>query len=115
MARWYAKEDIRKQESKIEKKKSILKIYKTKSSFVETCLNDAEKTFKSNVNALAYKVYDKKFDVEKIKVSNVKNDPKIFQLLIEDGTKKLYCRSILAAQFSDKMVPHFRFIMTDKK
>lgn len=115
MARWYAKEDIRKQESKIEKKKSILKIYKTKSSFVEACLNDAEKTFKSNVNALAHKVYDKKFDVEKIKVSNVKNDPKIFQLLIEDGTKKLYCRSILAAQFSNKMVPHFRFIMTDKK
>lgn len=114
-ARWYAQEPIRKQENKIDKKKAILRIYKTKSSFVKTCLEDAEKTFKSNVDALAHRVYEKKFDVDKIKVSNVKDDPKIFQLLIEDGTKKLYCRSILAAQFSDKMVPHFRFIMTDRK
>jgi len=114
-ARWYAQEPIRKQENKIDKKKAILRMYKIKSSFVKACLEDAEKTFKGNVDALAHRVYEKKFDVDKIKVSNVKDDPKIFQLLIEDGTKKLYCRSILAAQFSDKMVPHFRFIMTDRK
>ena len=114
-ARWYAQEPIRKQENKIDKKKAILRIYKTKLSFVKACLEDAKKTFKGNVDALAHRVYEKKFDVDKIKVFNVKDDPKIFQLLIEDGTKKLYCRSILAAQFSDKMVPHFRFIMTDRK
>lgn len=115
MARWYAEEPIRKYERKLSQKKAILRMYKTKPSFVKACLDDAEKTFRGNVDALAHRVYDKKFDVDKIKVSNVKSDPKIFQLLIEDGSKKLYCRSILAAQFSDKMVPHFRFIMTDRK
>ena len=115
MNRWYAQEPIRKQENKIGKKKAILKMFKTKDSFVKVCLDDAEKTFKGNVDALAHRIYDKKFDVEKIEISNVKDDPKIFQLMISDGSKKLYCRSILAAQFSDKMVPHFRFIMTDRK
>lgn len=115
MARWYADEPVRKQESKISQKKAILKRYPTKKSFVDACLEDAEKTFRGNVDALAHRVYEKKFDVEKIKVSNVKDDPKIFKLMIEDGTKKLYCRSILAAEFSTKMIPHFRFIMTDRK
>ena len=115
MARWKAEEPIHKYENKLIQKKSILRKYKTKNEFIKVCVEDAEKTFRGNVDALTHRVYDKKFDVENIKVSNVKDDPKIFKLMIEDGTKKLYCRSILAAEFSDKMVPHFRFIMTDKK
>ena len=115
MARWNAEEPIRKYEKKLSQKKAIIRMYATKKSFVDACLKDAEKTFKGNVDALTHRVYEKKFDVENIKVSNVKNDPKIFQLLIDDGNKKLYCRSILAAEFSDKMIPHFRFIMTERK
>lgn len=115
MARWKAEEPIRKYESKLNQKKAILKRYRTKNEFIKACVDDAERTFRGNVDALAHRVYDKKFDVENIKVSNVKDDPKIFKLMIEDGTKKLYCRSILAAEFSDKMIPHFRFIMTDRK
>lgn len=115
MARWKAEEPIRKYESKLNQKKAILKRYRTKNEFIKACVDDAEKTFRGNVDALSHRVYDKKFDVENIKVSNVKDDPKIFKLMIEDGTKKLYCRSILAAEFSDKMIPHFRFIMTDRK
>ena len=112
---WSYHQRVEKQESKISRKKSILKMYPTKESFIAVCLKDAELTFRGNVNALAMRVYEKNFVVEKIKVSNIKDDPKIFKLFIEDGIKKLYCRSILAAQFSDKMVPHFRFIMTDRK
>lgn len=115
MQRWYAEEPIRKQEKKLAQKKAIIKMYKTKKSFIDACHTDAEKTFRGNVDALAHRIYDKKFDVDKIKVDNVKNDPKIFQLMISDGSKKLFCRSVLAAQFSDKMIPHFRFIMTDRK
>ena len=114
-SRWKAEEPIRKYENKLFAKKAILRRYKTKNEFINVCVEDAEKTFKGNVDALTHRVYDKKFDVENIKVSNVKDDPKIFKLMIEDGTKKLYCRSVLAAEFSDKMVPHFRFIMTDRK
>ena len=112
---WSYHQRVEKQERKISRKKSILKMYPTKESFIAACLKDAELTFRGNVNALAMRVYEKNFVVEKIKVSNIKDDPKIFKLFIEDGTKKLYCRSILAAQFSDKIVPHFRFIMTDHK
>ena len=112
---WSYYQRVEKHERKISRKKSILKMYPTKESFIATCLNDAELTFRGNVNALAMRVYEKDFVVEKIKVSNIEDDPKIFKLFIEDGTKKLYCRSILAAQFSDKIVPHFRFIMTDRK
>lgn len=112
---WSYYQRVEKQEREISRKKSILKMYPTKESFIAAYLKDAELTFRGNVNALAMRVYEKDFVVEKIKVSNVKNDPKIFKLFIEDGIKKLYCRSILAAQFSDKIVPHFRFIMTDYK
>lgn len=38
--------------------------------------------------------------IEKIIVSNVKNDPKFFEMTITDGEKKLYCRSVLTAQLS---------------
>lgn len=112
---WSYYQRVEKQKREISKKKAILKMYPTKESFIAACLKDALLTFRGNVNALAMRVYEKDFIVEKIKVSNVKDDPKIFKMFIEDGTKKLYCRSILAAQFSDKMVPHFRFIMTDRK
>ena len=112
---WPLYQKVEKQEREISRKKAILKMYPTKESFIEVCLKDAELTFRGNVDALAHRVYDKEFDVENIKITNVKDDPKIFQLMIDDGTKKLFCRSILAAQFSDKMVPHFRFIMTDRK
>lgn len=114
-ARWNLYKPIEKYANQLNQKKAILRRYKTIKEFITACLDDAEKTFKGNVEALAHRVYEKKFDVDKIKVSNVKDDPKIFKLMIEDDTKKLYCRSILAAQFSSKMTPHFRFIMTDRK
>ena len=114
-ARWNLYKPIEKYANQLSQKKAILKRYTTAKEFITACLDDAEKTFKGNVEALAHRVYEKKFDVDKIKVSNVKDDPKIFKLMIEDDTKKLYCRSILAAQFSSKMTPHFRFIMTDRK
>ena len=63
-------------------------------------------------STLADRLLDKKFIIEKTVVSNVQNDPKFFEMTITDGEKKLYCRSVLAAEFSEKMIPHFRFIMT---
>lgn len=34
---------------------------------------------------------------------------------VTDGTKNVYCRSVWAAEFSEKMIPHFRFIITNRK
>ena len=54
-------------------------------------------------------------NVANIAISNVKNDPKFFEMMLSDGENKLYLRSVFAAQFSEKMIPHFRFIITERK
>jgi len=100
---------------KIGRLNGILQMYQTVEEFQKFTVEEAAKYFDYNVRALADRLFDKKFIIEKITVSNVKNDPKFFEMTITDGEKKLYCRSILAAQFSEKMIPHFRFIMTDRK
>ena len=41
--------------------------------------------------------------------------PKLFELEVTDGNITLYARSIWAAEWSDKMIPHFRFIITNKR
>ena len=100
--------------NKIARLKGILKMYPTVSEFQKFTVEEATKQFEYNVHGLADRLLDKKFIIEKITVSNVKNDPKFFEMTITDGEKKLYCRSVLAAQFSEKMIPHFRFIMTER-
>jgi hypothetical protein len=89
-------------------------MYPTVEEFQKFTVEEATKQFEYNVRGLADRLLDKKFIIEKITVSNVKNDPKFFEMTITDGEKKLYCRSVLAAQFSEKMIPHFRFIMTER-
>lgn len=101
--------------NKIGRLNGILRMYPTVEEFQKFTVEEATKQFEYNVRGLADRLIDKKFIIEKITVSNVKNDPKFFEMIITDGEKKLFCRSVLAAQFSEKMIPHFRFIMTDRK
>lgn len=82
-------------------------------AFVKMLQADYESRAKRGGNSIAGKYARNMY--EKITVSNVKNEPKFFEMTITDGEKKLYCRSVLAAQFSEKMIPHFRFIMTERK
>lgn len=108
---WSEKEKV---DNKIGRLKAILRMYPTVEEFQKMSVKEATKQFEYNVRGLADRLLDKKFIIEKITVSNVKNDPKFFEMTITDGEKKLYCRSVLAAQFSEKMIPHFRFIMTER-
>jgi hypothetical protein len=64
---------------------------------------------------MADKIHDKGLNIENIECTNVHQDPKVIEMVITDGVKKLYCRSIIAAEYSDKMVTHFRFIITERK
>ena len=100
--------------SKIKNYKAIIKYY-TETEYIDEELKNARRDFVNNINALSERVIKKGLDTENIEVSNVKNDPKIFELIIQDGIKKIYARSILAAQYSDKMITHFRFILTETK
>ena len=108
---WSEKEKV---DNKIGRLNGILRMYPTVEEFQKMSVEEATKQFEYNVRGLADRLLDKKFIIEKIIVSNVKNDPKFFEMTITDGEKKLYCRSVLAAQFSEKMIPHFRFIMTER-
>lgn len=108
---WSEKEKV---DNKIGRLKIIIRMYPTVEEFQKFTVKEATEQFEYNVRGLADRLLDKKFIIEKITVSNVKNDPKFFEMTITDGEKKLYCRSVLAAQFSEKMIPHFRFIMTER-
>ena len=110
-----ARKEKNKVDNKIGRLKGILRMYPSVEEFQKFTVEEATKQFECNVRGLANRLIDKKFIIEKIIVSNVKNDPKFFEMTITDGEKKLYCRSVLVAQFSEKMIPHFRFIMTERK
>ena len=105
---------IEKINRKINNFKYILKKY-TLKQYEDACVEEANKQFDVNVRNLSDRVKDKGFDIEKITVTHVDTDPKIFEIMITDQKKKLYCRSVLAAEYSTKMIPHFRFIMTERK
>ena len=62
--------------------------------------------------SIAARISKKEFDVNNIKISEVKNDPKFFEMVITDGKKTLYARSIIAASYSSYMKEHLRFILT---
>lgn len=88
---------------------------KTKNDFIQENKENAENTFNHNIANLAEKLYAKEFEFSKITVNSISNDPKLFELEVTDGNITLYARSIWAAEWSDKMIPHFRFIITNKR
>ena len=88
---------------------------KTKVDFIQENREDAENTFNRNIANLAEKLYAKEFEFSKIKVNSISKDPKLFELEVTDGNITLYARSIWAAEWSDKMIPHFRFIITNRR
>jgi hypothetical protein len=87
----------------------------SKSDFIKKNLEAAEDQYNSDVKTMADKIHDKGLNIEAIECTNVHQDPKVIEMVITDGVKKLYCRSIIAAEYSDKMVAHFRFIITERK
>lgn len=88
--------------------------YSSKNEYIDKCKEDAEDKFDSNITSIAERLKKQDFIITDIKVMNIHNDPKFYAMYVTDGVKKVYCRSIWAAEFSDKMIPHFRFIITNK-
>lgn len=86
-----------------------------KEEYISKCEKDAEEAFNHNISVLATKVNDKGIDVSKMTVERIDDDPKFFEMFITDGTTNLYARSIWAAEYSEKVTAHFRFIITDTK
>jgi hypothetical protein len=94
---------------------AFLAKFKTIESFIDECVKDAEKDFDNNINLIVERIFDKELDVTNISCSSPIIDNNRINLIITDGKKRLYCRAIIAAEFSTVMVPHVRFIVTEKK
>jgi transcriptional regulator of heat shock response len=94
---------------------TFLTRFKTIESFIDECVKDAEKDFDNNINLIVERIFDKELDVTNISCSSPIIDKNRINLIITDGKKRLYCRAIIAAEFSTVMVPHVRFIVTEKK
>lgn len=86
-----------------------------KEEYISRCVDAAEEAFNTNITALANKISDKGLDATALNVTRIDDDPKYFELCVTDGIKTLYARSILAAEYSEKVSTHFRFIITDRK
>lgn len=93
----------------------ILRDYKTKKDFVDANIESATEKFENNIKTLAERIMDRELSIPDIKVSSVREDPKVFQMMITDGKKKLFARSIIAAEWSEKVSTHFRFIITNRQ
>lgn len=85
-----------------------------KESFIENSVEQAAMMFDNKVFAMADKLNRKGFTSE-CKFSSLSSDPKLFDVIITDGEKKVHARSVLAAEFSECMTAHFRFIITNAK
>ena len=85
-----------------------------KDSFVNQRLEESERLFNVRTSGLAGRLNKKGFSHTDLSFSSIENDPKLFDVLISSGNKSVHARSILAAEYSQCMVPHFRFIITEK-
>ena len=92
--------------------RSIINRFKTIKEYINYRLDEAEKEFDGSLMGIATRISKKEFDINNIKISEVKNDPKFFEMVITDGKKTLHARSIIAASYSSHMKEHLRFILT---
>ena len=86
-----------------------------KDKYILNALDDANKAFDEKVYSLASRLDKKSFDPNNISFSNVCDDPKMFDVYIQSESKRVHARSILAAEYSECMIPHFRFIITNAR
>lgn len=93
----------------------VSKKYSSKKEYVDKCKEDAEAKFDANITSISERLNKQNFIITDIKVTDIHNDPKFYTMCVTDGIKKVFCRSVWAAEFSSKMIPHFRFIITNRK
>lgn len=82
-------------------------------NFVHDGLIKAETMFDDKVLGLSHKLSQKSFSPNDLKFSNISSDQKLFDVYISSGNKIVHARSVLAAENSEHMVAHFRFIITN--
>ena len=104
---------IQKLISKISSLKAILRMFNTSDDYVNRKVEDASRAFDRDVADLSQRLYKKNININTIKISEIHTDPKLFEMIVSDENVRFYCRSIIAATYSDKVTEHLRFIITN--
>ena len=107
-----AKGEYQKKMSAYLKLKHFKNKYPTVQDFVDYSLKELENRHNKNIITLADRINRKHINIEKMKVISVKVDPNLYDMTITDDVEYLHCRSIWCAQYSDKVTPHYRFIIS---
>lgn len=95
--------------------RGIVRKYPTSEGFVSNALDEAEHNFDLNTRSLAERLLAKGINPESLEVKHIDDDPKYFTMVVTDGERTLYARSIVAAEFSEKVTTHYRFIITERR
>lgn len=85
-----------------------------KKKYVTQMKLDAEKRYQGNMMIVADKVRQMHMDERNLSVKSIRTSVKGFDIVVSDGKKDIYARSIYAAENSIFVAPHFRFIVTDR-
>jgi hypothetical protein len=80
--------------NKYDRAVALLRRFDTIDKYVAYTVESAEREYMNDVNEVTLRIRKKELDYDKIKVINVYNDPKFFELTITDGNKSLHARSI---------------------
>lgn len=85
-----------------------------KAAFIESKKNLAINEYNTGMMIVAGKLENYGVNPETMKVIYTSLDMKFFELIINDGSKSFHARSIIAAEYSEKVQTHLRFIVTEK-
>ena len=98
--------------NKYDRAVALLTRFDTIEKYVEWNVENAEKQYMSDINSVVERIRKRELDYDNLKVVNVYDDPKFFEMTITDGKQSLHARSIWAAEYSEKVTAHYRFIIS---
>lgn len=77
--------------------------------------NEFESMFSNNIRNIASRINNnKEINIANLKLRAIHDDPKFFEMILCDGIRTIHCRSIIAAEHSNLVQTHYRFIVTVK-
>lgn len=86
----------------------------SKKDFIKKFKTDADFDYQLGMKVVAGKLEKSGVNPETMKVVFTNTDMKYFELVINDNDKSFHARSIIAAEYSEKVQTHLRFIVTEK-
>ena len=98
--------------NKYDRAVALLTRFDTIEKYVEWNVENAENQYMSDINSVVERIRKRELDYDNLKVVNVFEDPKFFEMTITDGNQSLHARSIWAAEYSEKVTAHYRFIIS---